>query len=397
MKIKNQIIFISIFMLLIATLPVFSQQFFDEMELIDISREPDIKSTILRDTEQALLIIKSHISTLRFKSNNEVFESEQVEPGRWHVKLKPGTHRINFQADGFISVQKRFYFNPKDVKGILIRVIPTEERKIEKNVGVVIIRSEPEGAQVFFNENLYGTTPYMGKLLSGRYDLELKKELFRTHKEEIVIVPNETLPIKVIMESGIKLTEEEIKTKKMHVAILDFEGRGIPKTEAATLTDRFRNEIVNKGLFTILSRGNMQDVLTEIGFQESGCTSIECAVEAGKVLNVDKMIAGSIGKIGNTYTIDISFLDVGTSRVEWSSVKDFRGEKDRLLETLKIIANDLSSNFLKKDEVGSNLWWWIAGGSAVVVGTTLYFMFQPEDKKTQQEKLPDAGGIWPPQ
>jgi hypothetical protein len=393
MRFKRNLIILSLVFLL--NLPTFSQDFFDEMELVNISHESDVKSTIIRDPEQALLIVKSHISNLRFKSNNEIFDSKEVEPGRWHVKLKPGTHRISFQADGFISVQKRLYFNPKDVKGFLIRVIPSSERKKDKNVGIVIIKSEPEDAYVFFNNELYGTTPYMGKLLTGRYDLELKKDQFRNYKEEIIIAPNETLPIKVIMDAGIGLTAEELKTQKNYVAILDFEGRGISKSEAATLTDRFRNEIVNRGVFIVLNRGKMQDILQEIGFQESGSISIEYTVKVGSLLNVDKMIAGSIGKIGDTYTIDISFLDVKTSRIDWSSVQDFRGEKDLLLETLRNMALDLSNNFIEDKDSDSNLWYWVGGG-AIVLGTALYFLLQPEPSKEEQEKLPGADGIWPP-
>ena len=44
-------------------------------------------------------------------------------------------------------------------------------------------------------------------------------------------------------------------------------------------------------------------MLKEQGFQQSGCVSSECAVEAGKLLGVDQIVTGSIGKIGSYYTV----------------------------------------------------------------------------------------------
>jgi hypothetical protein len=174
-----------------------AQQILDEIQLIDISDQPTIQSTVIRDPEQALLIVKTQIATLRVQSNNIILESEQVEPGTMHIRLAPGTHRLSFQAEGFISVQERFYFNPKDVKGIQIRVVPAAEKKEEKNTAIIVIKSTPDSAAVFLNDLFYGTTPYLGKTLAGHYKLELRKEPYPSHEEQIIIIPGETLPVNV--------------------------------------------------------------------------------------------------------------------------------------------------------------------------------------------------------
>ena len=44
-------------------------------------------------------------------------------------------------------------------------------------------------------------------------------------------------------------------------------------------------------------------VLAEQKFQSSGCTEQECAVEMGKLLNVKKMLVGSLSKLLDTYYI----------------------------------------------------------------------------------------------
>jgi hypothetical protein len=127
--------------------------------------------------------------------------------------------------------------------------------------------------------------------------------------------------------------------KRNTVAVLDFEGIGISKSEASVLTQRFRSALVNTDAFTIIERGKMDDVLEEVGFQQTGCTSSECMVEVGQILNVERMIGGSVGKLGNVYTLDLRMIDVETAQILESFSEDHRGELGDLLDVIKQIAN----------------------------------------------------------
>ncbi len=129
---------------------------------------------------------------------------------------------------------------------------------------------------------------------------------------------------------------------KVAVAVLDLEGRGISALEAATLTDRLRSEMVALGAFTVVERGQMEMILSEQGFQQTGCTSAECAVEVGKMLGVQAMVTGSIGKLGAMYTVDVRMFDVSTGQIGRISKRDVRGEVEELLGTLKQVTRDLA-------------------------------------------------------
>ena len=94
------------------------------------------------------------------------------------------------------------------------------------------------------------------------------------------------------------------------LAVLDFEPRGINSLEAATLTDRFTSEIGKTEAMLLVDRTMVEEILKEQGFQQSGCTTDECAVEVGALLGVQFMISGSIGKLGETYTIDAKMVSV---------------------------------------------------------------------------------------
>lgn len=129
---------------------------------------------------------------------------------------------------------------------------------------------------------------------------------------------------------------------KPHIAILNLEGREISENEAATLSDHLRGHLVNLGAFIVLERGKMENILREQGFQQSGCTLTECAVRVGRILNVQKMVAGSIGKLEKTYVINISMIDVQSGRIEKSFNRNFGGEIDGLLEILQDIALEMA-------------------------------------------------------
>jgi TolB-like protein len=132
--------------------------------------------------------------------------------------------------------------------------------------------------------------------------------------------------------------------KKPAVAVLTIESKGgVSKNEAATLSDRLSSMLVNTNAFIVLERGKMSEILSEQGFQQTGCTSTECAVEVGKLLNVQKMVSGSIGKIGQTYTIDLSLIDVKTAQIEQSFVRDYKGEIDGLLREMEAIAGQIAA------------------------------------------------------
>ncbi|MCH8838789.1 MAG: DUF2380 domain-containing protein [Candidatus Marinimicrobia bacterium] len=128
---------------------------------------------------------------------------------------------------------------------------------------------------------------------------------------------------------------------KQTLAVLDFESRGISAVEAASLTDRLRTSLVRIGKVTVVERGQMQQVLQEQDFQLAGCTSDECAVEVGQILGVNTVVAGSIGKVGSTYSIDIRTIDVGSGEITHSMFRDYRGEIDDLLGIMSEIAQEL--------------------------------------------------------
>jgi TolB-like protein len=124
--------------------------------------------------------------------------------------------------------------------------------------------------------------------------------------------------------------------KKINVAVLDFEAReGVGRGEAASLSDIFSAQLAQTGQYTIVDRNRIKAILNEQGFQQSeACSSVECVVEVGKILNVQKIFAGVIGKIGRLYTVNVQLINVTTAQIELNKGRRHEGEIEDLATTI---------------------------------------------------------------
>jgi hypothetical protein len=133
------------------------------------------------------------------------------------------------------------------------------------------------------------------------------------------------------------------------VAVEEISPRGVSQNDAAIITDRLRSELVQTGKVRVLERSEMDKILKEQGFQKSGaCDQAECAVEAGKLLSVDRMAVGSVGKIGDLFTLSVRLLDVGTGEVVFTANQDYKGQlEDLLTECVTPLAAKLAVGALR--------------------------------------------------
>ena len=105
---------------------------------------------------------------------------------------------------------------------------------------------------------------------------------------------------------------------KATLAVADFTPQDVSAGNAAIIAELFRTEMVKSGTFTVVEKANMEKVLSEQAFQQTGCTSSECAVKLGKVLNVRFLVVGSFGKLMDSYILNIRMVDVQTAKVVYS-------------------------------------------------------------------------------
>jgi TolB-like protein len=127
---------------------------------------------------------------------------------------------------------------------------------------------------------------------------------------------------------------------KLNVAVMTLKGSsGISEGESGLISDRLRGELFNTGRANVMEREQMQEVLKEQGFQQSGtCTDEACLVQMGQLLGVQAIISGSMGKLGNMYLINLRIIDVQTGRIIQVVSEDIKGELEEVVGRLPGIA-----------------------------------------------------------
>ena len=129
-------------------------------------------------------------------------------------------------------------------------------------------------------------------------------------------------------------------------------GGGITAGEAVLLTDRLLVEMARTTRFEVTERAQRDEVLKEQAFQQTGvCDEASCLAKVGKLLGVQKMVGGSVGRLGKNYSVILRMVDVETGRIEQTVVKDYPGNIGCLLTTaMKDVAWQLARGGLTPAE-----------------------------------------------
>lgn len=115
------------------------------------------------------------------------------------------------------------------------------------------------------------------------------------------------------------------------IAILPLLNRGIDTTESHVISDALSNSFVHIKNIRVMERQQMNEVLKEQGFEKSGvCDSSACAINAGKILGIDQIVTGSIGKINDNYIMNLRRINVASGEVLGTASKT--GNIDQFME-----------------------------------------------------------------
>ncbi|MEK6794017.1 MAG: CsgG/HfaB family protein [Spirochaetota bacterium] len=146
--------------------------------------------------------------------------------------------------------------------------------------------------------------------------------------------------------------------KKVRVGVLDFKANSVAAMETTLVNDIFRNELVDSGKYDVLDRKNMQSIMSEQEFQQTGCTDSECAVKLGKMLNMEYMINGVLAKTSGKYFLSVEMISVESSKIEKTARVQFES-MDKLEKAIVELVEGLTGE--KKPEDISSYSFYIEG------------------------------------
>ena len=113
-------------------------------------------------------------------------------------RLSNGKHNFTFEKTGYKTLNKEITLQEDKLVEITMEEGSSEVRF--SSPGIVIIQSDPEGADVELNGQKVGTTTgsYQGNHYAGEYTLTLRKDLYHTTSKTFILDARQTLDIPVI-------------------------------------------------------------------------------------------------------------------------------------------------------------------------------------------------------
>ncbi|HSQ41124.1 MAG TPA: CsgG/HfaB family protein [Fibrobacteraceae bacterium] len=210
--------------------------------------------------------------------------------------------------------------------------------------------------------------------------------------------PSSSSAIDVYTSIPATRTQGPTSRRKPNVAILEFTGsyKVFSREEIQSITNRFETELMKTDSFVVLERRNMDAILQEQGFQQTGaCNSAECQVQVGQLLGVDRILTGEVSKVGDIISLNIKMVDVEKGNNLLSHVIDIKGElQDVLRGGCYEMAQIFSGQKKPENERSvltaekSSVWPWIIGGVAIVglgVGGTILYLNMNKDEGKSDE------------
>jgi hypothetical protein len=131
------------------------------------------------------------------------------------------------------------------------------------------------------------------------------------------------------------------EARQPRLAVLPFKNaKGITHDQAQSLAGFVRDEFMAAGSYDLIDREMLAERLAERDLSDAGVTELTFS---GKELGAEKMVGGSVAKLGTSWSIDLRIVDVATGNLD-----DSKSETASSREECEIVVRNLARKMLKK-------------------------------------------------
>jgi len=114
-------------------------------------------------------------------------------------KIPKGDYTFHFQKEGFADEVQKVSVTETSNLNITLKLGTTTKKFTLPSM--VVIKSEPSGAEILINGQKYGTTPYQGEITAGTHQLELRKPLYYPNISTFTVEESKTLELPITLKS----------------------------------------------------------------------------------------------------------------------------------------------------------------------------------------------------
>jgi hypothetical protein len=138
--------------------------------------------------------------------------------------------------------------------------------------------------------------------------------------------------------------------EKRAIAVLDIKARGLDASVAENITDLVVKEVDRVGLFRTIS---MEEIKLMLEHEQqkilTGCDDTACLAEIGGALGVELLMAGGVGKLGDTYVVSLKLIDVRQAQVLNREERTVSGAIEELVNVSRQAARALLRPIMKQE------------------------------------------------
>ena len=131
--------------------------------------------------------------------------------------------------------------------------------------------------------------------------------------------------------------QESPVNERIAAAVLDVVPQSVAAGEAALVTELLKDELLRTNIYTIVEKQQLDAVIAEQSFQHFGLTEAERAVELGKILTVNIIFIGTLGKIQNVRILAVRMVDIETGEIVKSAIERDFSARDASLAVRRVV------------------------------------------------------------
>jgi len=168
---------------------------------------------------------------------------------------------------------------------------------------------------------------------------------------------------------------------KKRIAVFPFADANRAAQEegyGAAISEMLTTKLVNDGVFQVVERGRIQEMLEEQKLQVAGVVDASTARRIGAILGVDLLIFGGVSKFGEVIETDIRLVDAQTGEVIAAEYEQVLGE-GQLRAMVERLAVRIEQRYTTRPlqpppevpkiaERKGRRWLWVVLGAALVGG-----------------------------
>src|SRR5512137_287500 len=120
-------------------------------------------------------------------------------------------------------------------------------------------------------------------------------------------------------------------------------GEGVPASTAAAVTEALAAEVRKRSGAEVITRKEIEAVLSlEAQKQMLGCQTDACIAEIGGALGVERLVAGDLARLGESWLFHLKVVETGKVKVAAQSDRRIRGGTiDDVLDALPPMVAEL--------------------------------------------------------